>query len=238
MCCPNFNILLFTLSIPQHNKFLQQEETEHEREITQKSLQLNSENSSDTAESPEQRRTWSRMDMYVNPSEHALENQASDLSRQKQQEYYIGKENVVLRNSDNFNSPMLGDGTAGLISRTGYDVEFPANEDDVRIPSKEKIMLKQKPSSGDTGSSTLGSPFAAQLFQTGGTDEIAMGGTDAINLGGGGGGLAIPYNRVSSRRYERIDRIAMKLFPIIFILFNVCYWSYYLLLHETFQELW
>ena len=45
--------------------------------------------------------------MYVNPSEHALENQASDLSRQKQQEYYIGKENVVLRNSDNFNSPML-----------------------------------------------------------------------------------------------------------------------------------
>ena len=68
---------------------------------------------------------------------------------------------------------------------------------------------------------------------------LDLGGPDNLNLNaGGGGGLSLPYGRVNTRRYERIDRIAMKLFPIIFILVNVCYWSYYLLLHETFQELW
>ena len=39
-------------------------------------------------------------------------------------------------------------------------------------------------------------------------------------------------------RYERIDKIAMWLFPIIFFLFNVCYWSYYLLLDDVLQDLW
>ena len=39
-------------------------------------------------------------------------------------------------------------------------------------------------------------------------------------------------------RYERIDRIAMYLFPIFFFLFNVCYWSYYLLLDDVLQDLW
>jgi len=39
-------------------------------------------------------------------------------------------------------------------------------------------------------------------------------------------------------RYERIDRIAMWLFPIFFFLFNICYWSYYLLLDDVLQDLW
>ena len=39
-------------------------------------------------------------------------------------------------------------------------------------------------------------------------------------------------------RYERIDRVAMYLFPIIFFLFNICYWSYYLLLDDVLQDLW
>jgi hypothetical protein len=39
-------------------------------------------------------------------------------------------------------------------------------------------------------------------------------------------------------KYERIDRIAMWLFPIIFFLFNVCYWSYFLLLADALSDLW
>lgn len=39
-------------------------------------------------------------------------------------------------------------------------------------------------------------------------------------------------------RYERIDKIAMWLFPIVFFLFNICYWSYYLLLDDVLQDLW
>jgi uncharacterized membrane protein YgcG len=42
----------------------------------------------------------------------------------------------------------------------------------------------------------------------------------------------------NSEKYERIDRIAMWLFPIIFFLFNICYWSYYLLLNRLLPELW
>jgi hypothetical protein len=39
-------------------------------------------------------------------------------------------------------------------------------------------------------------------------------------------------------RYENIDKVAMWLFPIIFFLFNICYWSYYLLLDDVLQDLW
>ena len=39
-------------------------------------------------------------------------------------------------------------------------------------------------------------------------------------------------------KYEKIDRIATWLFPIIFLLFNVIYWSYYLLLSDALQEIW
>lgn len=42
----------------------------------------------------------------------------------------------------------------------------------------------------------------------------------------------------SGPKFERIDRIAMWLFPIFFFLFNVAYWSYYLLLNEVFKNLW
>ena len=45
-------------------------------------------------------------------------------------------------------------------------------------------------------------------------------------------------DRVNSQKYEAIDSTAMYLFPIIFFLVNVCYWSYYLLFFETFQMLW
>lgn len=39
-------------------------------------------------------------------------------------------------------------------------------------------------------------------------------------------------------KYEKIDSIATALFPIIFFLFNVCYWSYYLLLSDALSDLW
>ena len=45
-------------------------------------------------------------------------------------------------------------------------------------------------------------------------------------------------DRVNSQKYETIDSTAMYLFPIIFFLVNVCYWSYYLLFFETVQMLW
>lgn len=41
-----------------------------------------------------------------------------------------------------------------------------------------------------------------------------------------------------ANKYEKIDAIATWLFPIIFFLFNVCYWSYYLLLSDAIQEFW
>ena len=190
--------------------------------------------------------------MYINPSERTTDEPSSnDFIRQKPsapgqtsslEGQYITKDHIVSRESDDFYSSILGEvGSSGA----GYNSSFPTNNDDSQaiiqaiMPPKEKPALKKKPSIGDAGSSTLGSPFTGQFFQTGGSDAIALGGPDNINLNAGAGGaLSLPYSRVNTRRYERIDRIAMKLFPIVFILFNVCYWSYYLLLHETFQELW
>ncbi len=43
---------------------------------------------------------------------------------------------------------------------------------------------------------------------------------------------------INQDKYERIDRMAMWLFPIIFFIFNICYWSYYLVLNEILPELW
>ena len=181
------------------------------------------------------------MDMYVNPSESPMDHQTNDFGRQQQplstttsnlNSPYITNDTVVRRTPEDFYSSMAGDITSGVIAGAGYNVGFPANDEGSRRPSKEKTSLKLKQSTGDNGSSTLGSPFPGQFFQTGGADSI--------NLGGGarGDGQIMAINRVNTRRYERIDRIAMKLFPIIFILFNVCYWSYYLLLHEAFENLW
>ncbi len=39
-------------------------------------------------------------------------------------------------------------------------------------------------------------------------------------------------------KYEQIDRIARALFPFIFLLVNVCYWSYYLILTDALQDFW
>ena len=190
------------------------------------------------------------MDMYVNPSEHAIQHQTTEINlpRQKQpaltkssnlESHYIGKNNIVGRESEEFYSPVMGEISSGLIAGGGYNTGFPVTDAGTRMSNAEKpSSLKQKASTGDTGSSALGSPFPGTLFESGGSDGITLGGFDGINLGGGGGALTSTISRVNTRRYERIDRIAMKLFPIIFILFNVCYWSYYLLLHETFQELW
>ena len=40
------------------------------------------------------------------------------------------------------------------------------------------------------------------------------------------------FMRQERAKYERIDDIAMWLFPMFFFLFNVAYWSYYLLLFD------
>ena len=44
--------------------------------------------------------------------------------------------------------------------------------------------------------------------------------------------------RSQRKTIERIDQIAMYLFPIFFFLFNILYWSYYLILIEHVQNLW
>ena len=186
------------------------------------------------------------MDMYVNPSDrNPMELPNTDTTRNPNQcvsgpsqnvdSHYVAKDKIVAREPDEFYSPTVGEICSGLVAGTDYNSGFAINSDELR--NKEKAIIKQKSS---TGSSTVGSPFTGQFFQTGGSDAIAMGGqADAINIGGGvGGGGLTQFNRVNTRRYERIDRIAMKLFPLIFILVNILYWSYYLLLHETFQELW
>ncbi len=43
---------------------------------------------------------------------------------------------------------------------------------------------------------------------------------------------------VNKKSIEKIDRCAMYLFPIFFFLFNILYWSYYLILIEHVQKLW
>ena len=45
-------------------------------------------------------------------------------------------------------------------------------------------------------------------------------------------------DRVNSQKYETIDATAMYMFPTLFFLVNICYWSYYLLFFEHIQQLW
>ncbi|CAB4066050.1 unnamed protein product [Lepeophtheirus salmonis] len=76
---------------------------------------------------------------------------------------------------------------------------------------------------------------------------------DSMSKGGGGGGSGNSSSTDTSEptgggflavrskvrhRYEKIDRMALYLFPFFFFIFNFCYWSYYLLFYEIFQELW
>ena len=184
------------------------------------------------------------MDMYVNPSDRNLmELPSTELARnpnpcvsaqgQNIDNHFGAKDKTISREPDEFYSPLASEICSGLIAGSGYNSGFPATNDELR--NKDKAIVKQKSSNG---SSTVGSPFTGQFFQTGGSDGINLGGQqDSINIGGGGGG-PMQFSRVNTRRYERIDRIAMKLFPLIFILVNILYWSYYLLLHETIQDLW
>ena len=184
--------------------------------------------------------------MYINPSDrNPIEVPNTELSRntnpclsaqgQNIDGHFTSKDRIDSKATDSFYSPSVGENCSDLIPVAGYNSGFSANNDELR--NKSKALIKQKAS---TGSSTVGSPFTGQFFQTGDSDGINLGGQqDSINIGGGvGGGGPMQFNRVNTRRYERIDRIAMKLFPLIFILVNILYWSYYLLLHETFQELW
>ena len=186
---------------------------------------------SEATESPEQRRVWNKMDMYVNassdtgrtnhssnePNVHQLTRQPVS-AKSSNSSPYIGKTHNInsVRDPDAFYSPMP-------------------------ISIKSSADKNEGVDTGDAGSYSLGSPFGGQMFSGGASDGINLGGGGG---GGGGGGEVIGLthhygrDRVNTKKYERIDRIAMKLFPIIFILFNVCYWSYYLLLHETFQDLW
>ena len=82
------------------------------------------------------------------------------------------------------------------------------------------------------------------LFGTNIDFELARGGKSAPGTSGNS-----PTQSLSARshandhlrltaKYEKIDRIATWLFPIIFLLFNVIYWSYYLLLSDALQEIW
>ena len=58
------------------------------------------------------------------------------------------------------------------------------------------------------------------------------------NLTGKNQAAAETRNERLLSRYERIDKVAMWGFRVIFFLFNVCYWSYYLLLDDVMQDLW
>ena len=184
--------------------------------------------------------------MYINPSDrNPIELSNTELPRNTDpclsaqghnvDGHYTAKDKIDSKEQEGFYSPEVGEICNDLVSRAGYNSGFSSNNDELR--NKNKTLIKQKSS---TGSSTVGSPFTGQFFQTGESDGINLGGQqDSINMGGGiGGGGPMQFNRVNTRRYERIDRIAMKLFPLIFILVNILYWSYYLLLHETFQDLW
>ena len=82
------------------------------------------------------------------------------------------------------------------------------------------------------------------LFGTNIDYDLARGGKSAPGTSGNS-----PTQSLSARshandhlrltaKYEKIDRIATWLFPIIFLLFNVIYWSYYLLLSDALQEIW
>ena len=84
----------------------------------------------------------------------------------------------------------------------------------------------------------------ASLFGTNIDFDLARGGKSAPGTSGNS-----PTQSLSTRshandhlrltaKYEKIDRIATWLFPIIFLLFNVIYWSYYLLLSDALQEIW
>ncbi|TRY73728.1 hypothetical protein TCAL_02532 [Tigriopus californicus] len=69
-----------------------------------------------------------------------------------------------------------------------------------------------------------------------GSTRISNGVRGLSDVGG-----AIVMQRLSREqrdKYERVDNIAMWLFPIIFFAVNVCYWSYFLLFNEMIQDLW
>jgi hypothetical protein len=104
--------------------------------------------------------------------------------------------------------------------------------------------------SGQEGPSIMTTPAEQRenekqsLFGTNIDFDLARGGKSAPGTSGNS-----PTQSLSARshandhlrltaKYEKIDRIATWLFPIIFLLFNVIYWSYYLLLSDALQEIW
>ena len=213
-------------------------------------MEQNSEDSSDATESPEQRKNWNKMDMYVNPTDnnHRHQNGDEKLTPFKQPTStkssltecspYVSRhanaQNDTNASMDDMYSPMLGEITTGIVAGVGFNSGFPVSNDrGSRFESLDKPPVANNNREHRKSSSLVDSPCG------GGIEQIFETGADGISgLGASFPGSRGIRDRVNTRKYERIDRIAMKLFPIIFILFNVCYWSYYLLLHETFQELW
>merc|ERR1719323_907438 len=52
------------------------------------------------------------------------------------------------------------------------------------------------------------------------------------------GAIHLGRLQASAIRCDRVDRVSLVLFPLMFFLVNVMYWSYYLLLNDIIAELW
>ena len=52
------------------------------------------------------------------------------------------------------------------------------------------------------------------------------------------GAIHLGRLQASAIRCDRVDRVSLVLFPLMFFVVNVMYWSYYLLFHDIIAELW
>ena len=52
------------------------------------------------------------------------------------------------------------------------------------------------------------------------------------------GAIHLGRLQASAIRCDRVDRVSLVLFPLMFFVVNVMYWSYYLLFNDIIAELW